>query len=273
MYHLLFAALLLVSSRAPATEEALRGSVDEYWDAVQKGDLASVLHLVHPDDWNSFIKSPQVHFKSWRYLKMTRQNDAVMHVAVEIERVASSVSAPVKVRQKWEMVEGSWKLRVQSPEKDKAEFMESGIVRRPLEPVLAVVPGKVRIYKVNHAQTGNLLIRNGLEHQANLLSVKLDSEKFEILRQPDEVPPKAEAKIVIRYIGSEKEDNLTSELTLTLHQGGASNDFTVQIVYNYTDAASEWLFKNAIKEMKRLQNEPKDSTPASPPPPPVPPPA
>jgi len=269
----LFLIVLLLSPiQTEESDSSLLKAVELYWKSLEKADYAAVLHLIHPDDLNAFIKRPKAQIQSWRLLTTMPANNGVRTVQVETRTLGPVGESTVTVKQRWERIDKQWKLRV-AANHQREDFLRSSLWNsKPLPPELNVAPELIKVFQVNSARTGHFSIKNGLDSAVRLLSVEVDTRKFEVVKAPQEVAPRSSETVIIRFIGSETEQNLESRLIVRLEEAGQAKEFPLTLVYNYSDAGTEWLLKDAPAEVERMNQDPKVTVPKRPPPAPTPPP-
>lgn len=264
---LLLATLTGIQPQAEGSAE-LEQLVVKYWDSLRDGNKAGALQYVHPDDVNSFINRKEQVILSWELVKTEFTSESKASVYLRLSQMIAGNRIPVPHQQEWLKTDQGWKVRIPAPEQAyqnaRKAFAKAGTPKLPEN--LSVYPPQLKIYAIANPKVGSIVVRNGLEIPAKILSFELDTSMFEVLTIPELVEPGEMRRIRVAYLGEESEENLQSKGVLLTEQNGEQKKFEIPVIYNYADDVTRWLSTHAPKEMERLKSK---TSPAKPEPPPI----
>ncbi len=240
---LLLSALL---SLGVPHESQLKETVAAYWNLMAKGEKATAMKYVLPSCQNDFVNRVEPKIRTWRFMSSEAVGDKEAVVTVQMEAFfrGSSLSTgfqTVEKRETWVRDKNSWKLKVTKPTMAAVEPLFSNTDRQ-LPKALGITPTVLRIQFLNPSQAGRVLIQNGLQLPAEVVSVKFDETRFDLVQRPSQVEAGRTAALILRYKGKENDKNLESQMTLVLKQDGQEKLYQVPIVYNYFSDGARALF-------------------------------
>ncbi|RPJ54040.1 MAG: hypothetical protein EHM23_29765 [Acidobacteria bacterium] len=238
--------LALLSPQIPHESE-LKDAVSAYWNLMTKGEKAAAMKFVLPNCQNDFVNRGEPKIRTWRLLSVKPVSDTEAVVAVQMEALfkQAALSAgfqSVEKRETWVWDQNSWKLKVAKPSIDAIAPLFSSTTDRPLPKALQITPSVLRIQFFSNAQVGRLHIKNGLPQAAELVSVRFDETRFDLVERPSLVEAGKTADLALRYKGTETDKNLESQVTLVLKQEGQEKLYQVPVRYNYFSDGARALF-------------------------------
>lgn len=241
-------SLLLLALLSPAIphQSQLKETVSAYWNLMTKGEKAAAMKYVLPSCQNDFVNRVEPKIRSWSLVSTEAVNDkeAVVIIRMEAlfkEAVRTGGFQSVEKRETWVRDKNSWKLRVTKPSIAAVAPLFSKTDHQ-LPKVLGIKPTVLHIQFFNPSQAGRVLIQNGLQHPAEVVSVKFDETRFDLVERPSRIEAGKTVNLVLRYKGSENDKNLESQMTLVLKQEGQEKLYQVPIVYNYFSDGARALF-------------------------------
>lgn len=254
--------LLLLLFLSIPEKAQLEKAVAAYWNYLAKQQKNEALELVFAESRNEFILRREPVFRSWKLVSIEPQPEqsglpsAV--VTVSIERMMEGSPGrfyDYPVQELWVFDGQSWKVKVKrlSGEAFQRIYGSAKVREQPLPATLQVLPTLLKIHFLSNTQRGSIVIRNGLETSAQVLSFDYDHEKFELVEKPTEVKPGETAKITLRYSGDEIGKDLQSEVKLLLGQGGEEKAFAIPVVYNYLSSGARGLFGLTEEQARKLK--------------------
>jgi len=238
--------LALLSPQIPHESE-LKDAVSAYWTLMTKGEKAAAMKFVLPSCQNDFVNRPEPRIRTWRLLSVQPVSDTEAAVTVQMEAlfkeaVLSAGFQKVEKRETWVWDQNSWKLKVVKPSIETIAPLFSSTSDRPLPKALHITPSVLRIQFFSKAQVGRLHIKNGLPQTAELVSVRFDETRFDLVERPSMVDAGKTADLALRYKGTETDKNLESQVTLVLKQEGQEKLYQVPVRYNYFSDGARALF-------------------------------
>ena len=237
------------------------------WNKMGKREKNQALEFVLPESRNHFILRPEPSFRSWRLVKIEPQPEGdglpsaavglpAAAVTVSIDRMVQAVPisfSEVTIVDLWVFDGQSWKVKVRKPGQAIQQIFGSPATEEPLPALLQVLPKLLKIHFLSQIQLGSIVIRNGLETSAQLVSLEYDPARFEVVEKPSRVKAGETAKIVIKYRGDEVEKDLRSEVRLVLEQGGEEKVFPIPVLYNYLSPGARGLFGLTEEKARKLK--------------------
>ena len=172
------------------------------------------------------------------------------------------------VQELWVLDGQGWKVKVKrlSGETFQRIYGPEKVTKQPLPAVLQVFPELLKIHFLSNTQRGSIVIRNGLETSAQVLSLDYDHAKFELMEKPTEVKAGEMVKIILRCSSDEIEKDLRSEIKLVLEQGGEEKIFSIPVLYNYLSRGARGLFGLSEEQAGKLKRGEKLTPVIQPPP-------
>jgi len=228
--------LLFCFTSAFFSEDTLEKSVHLYWDALTSQDKASALQQVHPEDQNDFISRRNIILLDWKLDRIEHLSPTEAIAVVTVTRQFNqSLVKEGKVKNSWEKTDQGWKVRVLSTREAVLKTSAPDRKKVTLDPHLVITPKEVRFFAISKQQPGIVYVKNGLQVPIQVLGLEFDKERFELIDEVDEVAAGTVERIRLRFIGEETEENLKSEVTLRIRQSEEVNEYTISIVYNFTN--------------------------------------
>ncbi len=254
MFLLLFA---LLSPGIPH-ESQLKETVSAYWNLMVKGEKATAMKYVLPSCQNDFVNRVEPKIRTWRLVstESVSETEAVVTIRMEAlfkEAVLTAGFQSVEKHETWVRDKNSWKLKVAKPSIAAVAPLFSKTTERQLLKVLHITPTVLRIQFFNPSQVGRVVIQNGLPHAAEVVSVKFDETRFDLVKWPSQIAAGKKAELALRYKGNENDKNLESQMTLVLKQDGQEKLYQVPIVYNYFSDGARALFGLTEEQARGLK--------------------
>jgi hypothetical protein len=254
--------ILALFFSALTDEPALRETVAVFWPLMAKGDKAAALKYVEEESLNNFISRKEPKIQNWRVVEVKLQSEMEAQVTVEVEGLYPGMVGLQKVlrHDTWiRTAENGWKLRVGKASMERiSRLFEGERATRALPEVLEIRPEAIRISFIDSSQVGFVFVVNGTTVPVELVSVKYDEARFELVEAPRRVEPGQKASFKIRYKAVENEKNLRSQVTFVLKQGNQEKLYQIPVFYNYLTRADRGLFglteeqADALKHGERL---------------------
>ncbi len=255
-----FLLLLTLAAAAPKIphESELKSTVSAYWDLMAKGEKAAALKFVLPSCQNDFVNRVEPKIRTWSLISVEPAGEKEVVVTVQLEALFKETALTggfqkVQKRETWVRDKNSWKLKVAKPSIDAIRPIFSNTAEPQLPNALYVNPTVIKIQFLNESQVGRIDIQNGMPQPAELVSIKLDETRFELLKRPSRIEPGKTAELTLRYKGDENDKNLQSHLTLVLKQQDQEKVFQVPILYNYLSDGARGLFGLTEEQARNLK--------------------
>jgi len=252
--------LLLLAFLAPQIphETELKDTVTSYWTLMAKGEKAAAMKYVLPSCHNDFVNRVEPKIRSWSLISVepVSESEAVVKIRMDALFKEAALSAgfqTVEKRENWVRDKDSWKLKVAKPSVAAISPLFSGATERHLPKALLISPNLLKIQFLNESQTGRLKIQNGLEAPADLVSVRFDETRFELVDKPSRIEAGKVAELVLKFKGSENDKNLESQITLVLKQQEKEKLYQVPILYNYLSDGARGIFGLTEEQAKNLK--------------------
>jgi hypothetical protein len=252
----LLVLMLTLFSSGVSVETSLKDTLDAYWSLMAKGDKAGALKYVEEESLNHFISRKEPKIQAWRTAEVKLLSDTEARVAVEIEGLYPGTVGLQKVlkHDTWiRTAESGWKLRVGKASMEKINQLFAG-GRRELPEILEIRPESIRISFIDSSQLGFVFVSNGTAIPAEVLSLKYDEARFELIDAPRVVEPGQRAALKIRYRAIENEKNLRSQITFVLKHGDQEKLYQIPVFYNYLTKADRGLFGLTEEQAQALKH-------------------
>ncbi len=249
--------LALLTPKIPHESE-LKNAVSAYWNLMAKGEKAAAMKFVLPSCQNDFVNRSEPKIRTWQLVSTEPVSDTEAVVTVRMEALykQAAVSAgfqTVEKRETWVRDKNSWKLKVTKSSIAEVAPLFANTTRNELPKVLNITPTVLKIQFLNQAQVGHVTIQNGMPQPAELVSVKFDETRFELVERPTKIGAGDKANLALRYKGNENDKNLNSQVTLVLKQENQEKLYQVPILYNYLSDGARALFGLTEEQAKNLK--------------------
>ena len=258
-----FPLLLLLLLGAPLPQQAeLEKRIYSYWDLLLALDKHATLQYVESKSRNRFIRRREPYFRSWEPIAIEKRSGTEALVTVRIDRLmeASQSFYKTPVKEIWVLGDEGWQVRVPKlSSKDLARIYSRRKEEKPTKKLtgeLRVFPQPIKIHFLNQANLGSIFVSNGLSVPVRVSRVEFDEEKFQLEEKVNEVASGDRGKIIIRYLGDEKDKDLTSEIRVFVERTSkevGEEVFAVPVLYNYLSPAARALFALNAAKAKKLK--------------------